>query len=221
MDQWPGGESNSHASKARVSETRASTGSATRPRRPSVRRDGVEPPSPRRERVLRDTRACRCPTDAGESAMAGAPVGFEPTVSTLTRWRALRAAPRGHASRRSSGHSGRRTQTSIGTRIKTGWPARWPIPEERHPRRESNPPVRFGRPVPRPLGQGRVTLAERKEGESNPQGSWLRPLLFEAAGPSPIGLPFLVEEDFLSELQRIVRSEPMHGTDSNRYLRGP
>jgi hypothetical protein len=35
-------------------------------------------------------------------------------------------------------------------------------------RRESNPPVRFGRPMPRPLGHGHKR--KRKERESNPQG---------------------------------------------------
>lgn len=52
---------------------------------------------------------------------------------------------------------------------------------------ESNPPRRFGRPVPLPLGQGHV-IVQRKERESNPQGLAAR--LFSRQLPSPVGLPF-------------------------------
>ena len=83
--------------------------------------------------------------------------------------------------------------------------------------RESNPPTRFGRPVPLPLGQGHSVyqsricystssanrhqqswicestssanpLCQRKERESNPQGCYAQP--FSRRTPSPVGLPF-------------------------------
>src|SRR4051794_23004825 len=47
--------------------------------------------------------------DANRSSEPAPPVGFEPTVSSSTGRRALRAAPRGRIRR----ESGRRTQTSI------------------------------------------------------------------------------------------------------------
>src|ERR1041384_2186093 len=83
-----------------------------------VRRAGVEPAKPGGGWVTA-TGACQCPTDACFSSTGGSrthkprrfelrrfaslrtapceasPVGFEPTISTVTGWRALRATLRG------------------------------------------------------------------------------------------------------------------------------
>ena len=49
------------------------------------------------------------------------PMGFEPMVSTLTGWRALRAAPRGHLDRKRNGSGG--IQTLSISRFKRQWSA--------------------------------------------------------------------------------------------------
>ena len=78
-------------------------------------------------------------------------------------------------------------------------------------RRESNPPVRFGRPTPGPLGHGHMqrkvkesnlldrlsravrhpsaTLRQRKERESNPQGLWASSRFERGAIASWLALP--------------------------------
>ena len=57
--------------------------------------------------------------------------------------------------------------------------------------RESNPPVQLGRLAPLPIGQWHIFLLQRKERESNSQGSVsARPLSRRL--PSPIGLPFRI-----------------------------
>ncbi len=54
---------------------------------------------------------------------------------------------------------------------------------------ELNPPVRFGRPVPRPLGQGRKDPKARKERESNSLKAIARPAFKAAAITSWLALP--------------------------------
>ena len=57
--------------------------------------------------------------------------------------------------------------------------------------RESNPPIQLGRLAPLPIGQWHSFLLQRKERESNSQGSVsARPLSRRL--PSPIGLPFRI-----------------------------
>ncbi len=67
-----------------------------------MRRDGVEPPEPEGG-CATDTGARPCPADAWSIFHPAPPVGFEPTASTLTGWRALRAAPRGRVDPSGSG----------------------------------------------------------------------------------------------------------------------
>ena len=57
--------------------------------------------------------------------------------------------------------------------------------------RESNPPIQLGRLAPLPISQWHIFLLQRKERESNSQGSVsARPLSRRL--PSPIGLPFRI-----------------------------
>ena len=66
--------------------------------------------------------------------------------------------------------------------------------------RESNPPIQLGRLAPLPIGQWHSFLFQRKERESNSQGSvnarpgHRRAALVARRLPSPIGLPFHIQK---------------------------
>ena len=70
--------------------------------------------------------------------------------------------------------------------------------------RESNPPIQLGRLAPLPIGQWHSFLLQRKERESNSQGSVsARPLSRRL--PSPIGLPFRYADLSTKRLLRLSR----------------
>ena len=94
-------------------------------------------------------------------------MGFEPMLSTVRAWRPLRAGPPGHPSVAQGGVEPPSIPPS-----RRGWSAGCLPGHDRPPRcqravgqsarRELNPPVRFGRPVPGPLGHGHVSLSGRR-----------------------------------------------------------
>ena len=91
--------------------------------------------------------------------------------------------------------------------------------------RESNPPIQLGRLAPLPIGQWHSFLLQRKERESNSQGSVsARPLSRRL--PSPIGLPFrnvdLMKPRFVAlqsmlHLKAAVRSKKLRWQESNLH----
>ena len=109
-------------------------------------------------------------------------MGFEPMLSTVRAWRPLRAGPPGHRSVAQGGVEppasllleegglpvAYRAKSSAALSKSRRSPTRF---SRQSARRESNPPVRSGRPTPGPLGHGH--FVQRKERESNPQGSSL------------------------------------------------
>ena len=100
-------------------------------------------------------------------------MGFEPMLSTVRAWRPLRAGPPGHRSVAQGGVEPPASQVlslgglPVAYRAKSSAALsksrRLPTAVDRQSaRRESNPPVRFGRPTPGPLGHGHFACSGRR-----------------------------------------------------------
>src|SRR2546429_2165471 len=112
-------------------------------------------------------------------------MGFEPTFSTVTRWRALQAAPRGRIAVAQVGVEPTASPGLSRGGLPVAYPAvltNGPVPETAL--RELNPPCRFGRPAPAPIGQRhKPAEAERRD------LSRLIAPPFSSRLPSPIAFP--------------------------------
>src|SRR6476661_7603240 len=93
-------------------------------------------------------------------------MGFEPMLSTVRAWRPLRAGPPGHRSVAQGGVDPPASllleEGGLPVAYRASRPPRCQRAALQSARRELNPPVRFGRPVPWPLGHGHVSLSGRR-----------------------------------------------------------
>ncbi len=118
------------------------------------------------------TWARQCPAD---TCVRVPWMGFEPMLSTSRAWRPLRTGPPGHMSVAQGGVEPPASLLLEAGVLPVAYRASRPPRCQRaigqSVRRESNPPVRRGEPEPGPISHGHII--QRKERESNPQGSSL------------------------------------------------
>ena len=137
------------------------------------------------------TWARRCPAD---TFVAVPWMGFEPMISASRAWRPLRAGPPGHPSVAQGGVEPPASllleEGGLPVAYRASGPPRCQRAVGQSARRELNPPVRFGRPVPGPLGHGHVSLSERRGSRTLKarRTSGFRP----GAVASRLALPFAV-----------------------------
>ena len=93
-------------------------------------------------------------------------MGFEPMLSTVRAWRPLRAGPPGHWSVAQGGVEPPASllleEGGLPVAYRANRPPRCQRTAGQSARRESNPPVRFGRPSPGPLGHGHAWVSGRR-----------------------------------------------------------